>query len=286
MMKTVLITGANGALGRAVVKQLMLNKQHRVVASGRNLLNKNQIDLDVTDKKKIKNIIFEIKPELIIHLAATFSNNFKKAYLVNVESSRIILEAIQQNCFNTRVVLIGSAAEYGKIKFNENPVSENQALRPLSVYGLTKSWQSLLAGKFANNGIDVVVARIFNLYGPNLSDKLFVGRLNKEINEVLSGKKKKIEIGPLNSKRDYLSIDIAAEQLLTIAEKGSKGEVYHIASGKPILMRDLLKIFLRNKKISFSIVKEASRYSNHKGYDLPLIYADVSRTKILMNLNK
>jgi GDP-4-dehydro-6-deoxy-D-mannose reductase len=69
----------------------------------------------------------------------------------------------------------------------------------------------------------VVVARVFNLDGIGIKERLFVGRLQKQIEEVLAGKKSVIELGSLSATRDYVSTDEAAKQLLAIAEQGFLG---------------------------------------------------------------
>jgi len=152
--------------------------------------------------------------------------------------------------------LIGSAAEYGVVRLEENPIREDRVLNPVSIYGLTKAWQTQLAGYYASSGVDVVVARVFNLDGPRLSERLFIGRLQKQIAEVLACQKTVIELGPLTAIRDYVSTDEAADQVLAIAEHGETGRVYHVASGLPVKMRDILVRYLSIHKLDASIVHE------------------------------
>ena len=128
----------------------------------------------------------------------------------------------------------------------------------------------------------MVVARIFNLDGSGLSERLFIGRLQKQINEVLTGQKSVIELGPLNATRDYVTTEYATEQILAIAAHGEAGRVYHVASGKPITMRDILSRYLAIHKLDASIVHEAVDLTNRIGYDVPIIYADVTNTMQLM----
>ena len=279
-MTTVLVTGAMGALGKAVTEYLNKKDGYKVVTTGRSG-NDTDFQLDITDIIKLTKIIDQVRPNLIIQLAATFTHDFDDAYAVNVQANRELLELIQRTCSDTRVLLIGSAAEYGVIEVDDNPVSEEHALNPVSVYGLTKVWQTQLAGFYSMHGVDVVVARVFNLKGKGLSEKLFVGRLQKQIDAVLSGEQSVIELGPLSATRDYISTEDAVLQLFDIAEFGESGHVYHVASGKPVVMRELLKATLREYDLDVSIVHEADEKSNHSGYDVPVIYADIKRTSQL-----
>lgn len=281
-MKIVLVTGATGALGHAVIELLNKDRNYRVVVTSHNCNKKSDCQLDVSNRVQVFSVIKSIEPDLVLHLAATFINDFNEAYAVNVEGTRYLLDAIQELGFHTRVLLIGSAAEYGAVLPEENPIREDHVLNPISIYGLTKTWQTQLSGLYSRKGVDVIIARVFNLDGPGLSERLFIGRLQKQIDEVLQGQKSVIELGPLTAIRDYVSIGDASDQILAIAEQGKSGRVYHVASGKPIKMRDILMRYLSIHKLDASIVYESAGLSNRTGYDVPAIYADITSTLNLM----
>lgn len=283
-MKSVLVTGATGALGQAVIARLRKDGHCRVVATSRRHHDEADFQLDVCDHEQLAIVINHTKPDLILHLAATFVNDFEEAYAVNVEATRYLLEVVQQSGYCTRVLLIGSAAEYGVVQPAENPIREDRVLCPVSIYGLTKAWQTQLAGLYASRGVDVVVARVFNLDGPKLSERLFIGRLQKQIAEVLSGLKTVIELGSLTATRDYVFTEEAAEQILAVAAHGESGHVYNVASGKPVTMRDLLIRYLAINKLDASIVHEAVNLTNRIGYDVPVIFADITKTMQLMKV--
>ena len=281
-MKTVLVTGATGALGQALVARLRKGGNYHVVATSRHCDNENGFQLDVRNPDQIAAAINRTEPNLIMHLAATFATDFDEAYAVNVEATRHLLDAVKKSGANMRVLLVGSAAEYGVVRPEENPIRENRVLKPVSIYGLTKSWQTQLAGLYACRGMDIVVARVFNLDGPGLTERLFIGSLQKQIKDVLAGKKSVIELGPISATRDYLTTDEAADQILAIAEHADSGRVYHVASGIPVTMRDLLILHLTINKLDAAIVRESAALTNHIGYDVPVIYADVTNTMQLM----
>lgn len=285
MKRKVLVTGSTGALGLALTSQLVTDTNNFIVFAPNRMDNQDRLDLGNRDQ--IFLTIDRIRPDLIINLAATYSNEFEEAYTVNVSASRHILEAIKTYGLNTRVVLIGSAAEYGAVKAEENPIIESHVLRPTSIYGITKAWQTELAYYYSSLGMDVVVARIFNLVGPNLSDRLFAGKMHKQIKEVLSGSRLNLEFGALSAIRDYLTIDKAVKQLLSITNFGESGLVYHVASGQPTSMRALLLRELEANGLDESIIIEDSKLTNRLGFDVPSIYADITKTNdLIMNPNK
>ena len=280
-MKTVLVFGATGALGVAVSERLR-KENYRVVKTSRNANEEVDFELDICDQAQVASLLLNVKPDLVLQFAATFINDFEKSYAVNVEVARHLLEEIKRLGFQTRVLLIGSAAEYGVIQQNENPVREDHVLNPVSIYGLTKAWQTQLAGLYESLGVDVLVARVFNLDGPKISERLFIGRIQKQIEDILAGQKVSIEVGPLSAIRDYVSTAEAANQIMAIVTYGKVGQVYHVGSGIPIKMRDILKRYLTRHNLDISIVKEASDLTNRMGYDAPVIYADMTKTMQLM----
>lgn len=280
MSRKVLLTGSTGALGQVFANRLHANPADFIVFAPRR--GEHDDSLDLRNRDQIARTIERTRPDLIVHLAATFSNEFDEAYAINVDATRHMLETVEASGQPVRVVLIGSAAEYGPVAPAENPIVEDRVLRPVSIYGMTKAWQTELAYVHASRGVNVVVARVFNLVGPGLSERLFIGRLYKQIEEVLRGEREKIEVGPLSAVRDYISIDDAVTQLLAIADYGEAGEVYHVASGEPVTMRELIDRELAAHGLNESIVVERADLSNRSGYDVPSIYADISRTAMLL----
>jgi nucleoside-diphosphate-sugar epimerase len=280
MKRRLLVIGSTAALGQALMMRLGANPEDFIVYAPTRSHDSSSLDLRYHDQ--IKNAIQRTCPDLIINIAATFSNNFDEAFSVNVNASRLILETVKDIGLSTRVVLIGSAAEYGIVSAQDNPIKEDRVLRPVSIYGMSKAWQTELALMYASSGVNVVVARVFNLSGPGLSDRLFIGRLHKQISEILGGSRQCIEVGSLSSIRDYISLDDAVTQLLVIANYGIAGEVYHVASGQPTTMREVLVCELNRFGLSDSIVEEKAELSNRSGHDVPIIYANISKTANLI----
>ncbi|SFO97759.1 GDP-4-dehydro-6-deoxy-D-mannose reductase [Variovorax sp. OK605] len=278
-MKTALITGSTGALASAVIARLRQTQAFRVVETSR------QADahrLDIRDDKRVEAMLAEIRPDIVFHLAATFSGNYDEAYAVNVDATRRLLDLVEHSHPQTRVLLVGSAAEYGAVEPGDNPIREDHVLNPQSIYGLSKSWQTQLASFYALRGVSVVVARLFNLEAPGLSERLFIGRVQKQIEEVRKGQRSSFEFGPLNATRDYVDADEAARQMLAIAIGGTSGQIYNVGSGKPIVMRELLQRLLAAQSMSTIAVQEAPALTNRAGYDVPVIYADMCKTLSLL----
>ncbi len=98
------------------------------------------------------------------------------------------------------ILLIGSSAEYGVPETKSGYVSENHPLKPVSVYGFSKVFQTRLMNYFQRKpGIKIVMARVFNLDGDGISPLLFPGRVRTEIKNYLAKKTMSIQVGDLSA---------------------------------------------------------------------------------------
>lgn len=240
------------------------------------------LSCDLSDPLAVNNIINQLKPDLLFHMAGSFTNNFDIDFSSNVICAKNILDAIVNNGLSTRVLLMGSAAEYGEITQEENPVSENHVLRPISVYGWTKAAQTQLASLYAStHGVNVTVARTFNLKGPGISDKLFVGRVEQQIKAVLAGKASRITVGNTRAKRDYIDINDACPMYYLIATRGLAGKVYNVGSGKAVTMKDVLIEMLKDAGLDYTIIDEGVNGKATPHSQVNIIYADTGKVNLL-----
>ncbi len=273
---TTLVTGAQGGFGRILGAALCADEGEDVVLADRETC-------DVTDARALHALLERLRPRRVFHLAGSFSGDYETDYRVNARSSLELLESIHALGLETRVMLFGSAAEYGTIRPEDNPIRESHPLHPVTAYGLTKSFQTQIAGYCAEaRGSDVVVARVFNLFAPGLSERLFVGRVERLIERYRRGEASTIEVGNLDSRRDYVAADIAVAQIRAIASRGVSGDVYHVASGEAVSMREMLYRMLNAASVPREAVREGvAGAGGRTGYDAPVIYADLSRTRAL-----
>ncbi len=234
-MKNYLILGASSAIATYFINRLK-NEGNMVVqlSSGRGINCVYNVD-------SIKNKIVESKAEIIINFAGIFTNNYYESYKVNVLVSKNLFDAVIETKFNGKVTLIGSAAEYG---VQDNYI-ESCVEKPQSMYGLTKLMQHSLFQYYVNAfRVKANYIRLFNVVASNLSERLFVGNLTKQVKLALRGKTKKIELGDLNSYRDFLLINDVYTGFMKVIENNNDGEVYNLGMGEAILLKDFVqKIF-------------------------------------------
>jgi len=280
----VLITGALGFTGHYLAGLLATNSENELYlsdyasGSSRNILN-----CDLTKKKSVEKLIAKVRPERIYHLAGSFTNDYDRDYPANVLSTKNVLDALLKLSLPARVLLIGSCAEYGFINAGDNPVKEDQPLRPVRIHGLTKVYQTFLMKYYCQvHKMDLVMARPFNLFGDNerISKLLFIGRVHEQIEKIKRGKLSKITVGNLEAKRDYLDVRQAVEFYQKIMERGKSGEIYNVGSGSCVKMRDFLTLLLKEAGLDMKVVQENTLPVMDQ-IDVPEIYADIRKIKKL-----
>ncbi|MDP4091940.1 MAG: NAD-dependent epimerase/dehydratase family protein [Bacillota bacterium] len=225
------------------------------------------------DKDSLKNIIVSFKPNYLINMIGTFQAvSFDEYYQLNANISRNIFEIIiENNIVIEKILLIGSAAEYGNAR--QLPVRESSPAAPVNLYGFSKLIQTEIAQYYFNNlGINVNVARTFNIIGKGISRKLAVGNFIEQINNAKDGDI--IKVGNIKPKRDYLHIADVVEAYWQILMNGYPGEIYNVCSSVSLSMEEILTNLMNmaGKKLYFEI--DDSLIKNN---DISDIYGDNSK---------
>lgn len=278
----ILITGATGFTGHYLVGLLAAKPENElyltdyVSGKARNILR-----CDLTKKKSVEGLIAQVRPERIYHLAGSFTNNYDIDYAVNVLSTKNILDALLRFSISSRVLLIGSSAEYGFIDAKDNPVRESHSLRPSRIHGLTKVYQTYLMNYYCQAyQMNLVMARTFNLFGDSkrISKLMFIGKVGEQIEKIKKGKLSKIVVGNLEAKRDYIDVREAVKYYQKIMERGKPGQVYNVGSGSCVKMRNFLARLLKDAGLNMKVVEEVVSPVPDKT-DIPEIYADLRKLK-------
>ena len=276
----ILVTGAAGFLGAQLFARLKKSAPENVIPIARTKTSQFR-GCDLCNQEEVLELLRTTRPSRIFHCAGSFSNEFEQDYKNNVLATHHLLHAIEELDLSSRIMLIGSAAEYGVPETEDGFISENHPLKPESVYGLSKACQTQLMAYFRRTqGMDIVMARIFNLDGDGVSPLLFAGRVRTQIEDYLAKKAKTIEVGDLSAYRDYLPVDEAVSDLIAVMEYGEMGEVYNIGSGNPVQMKEYLKHLLDHHEIAMDAVKVDDSLET-KSSRVSVVAADLSKIQAL-----
>ena len=248
------------------------------------LSRKDHYTLRYSKSIKVKNYKFKtirkklnlIKPELVFNLISFTGDNLIKSIKINTILPNDILKWSIEN--NIYLILIGSAAEYGLTK--NKKILEDKKLNPNSVYGLSKSLQSLIVKSYLNLFKNkTLLFRIFNLSGDISNHNTVIGKVN---NFILRNKKKKIKkilrLYDLSSKRDYIDTEDAAKIIIKMVTKNRVG-IFNLGSGKATLIRKI--VYSLMKKYKYLSFKELTN-KFHKNETL-YISASVKKLKRALN---
>ena len=229
--------------------------------------------VDATDRGALHALLDELRPTHICNLVGTFGNDdFARLLAINVAIPESILAWAAGSDSVQRVLLIGSAAEYGVPE--KNPITEDHPLRPVNLYGLSKVYQTRLAELYhRTRGVPVVVARTFNIYGPGAPRSLAVGNWQAQIDAAKDGDT--IRVGNLETYRDYLHVDEVARDYWTLLERGEGGEVYNVCSGEATKMATVLESMLQATGKHVDVDQDQNL---RKANDVPVVFG--SRVKI------
>jgi GDP-4-dehydro-6-deoxy-D-mannose reductase len=238
------VTGINGFTGPHLARHL-LSQGLEVVGVTRSdpvpalQALDGRVDLqwaDLLDERRVMEVVQNVEPDFVFHMASVRGVDDLGELLVhNLRSSQHVLRATAQlaKSKETRLLIAGSASEYGMVYSDEQPLDERQPRRPLSPYGLMKMAEvSLALSYFFGEGLAVYVGRSFNLVGPGEPDTLVCSTVVRQAVAMQLGlSDAAIMMGDLSAVRDFVDIRDAAEAYWAIVDKGLPGEVYNVCSG-------------------------------------------------------
>ena len=289
-----LITGITGFAGSHLA-ELLLSKNIEVFGTARprspmdnlNREVRNSVVLmecELRDPVAVKQTLDKVRPDCIFHLAA---QSFVPTSWIspgdtlanNILGQLHIFEAIKDmKLMDTRIQIAGSSEEYGMVYENEVPIRETNPLRPLSPYAVSKVAQDMMGYQyFMSYGIQVIRTRAFNHTGPRRGEIFVSSTFAQQIARIEAGLQPPvIKVGNLDAKRDFTDVRDTVKAYLALMEKGDPGEVYNIATGVPVCIRDLLNtlIGMSRKKVEIEIDPSRLRPS-----DVPILEGDCSKVR-------
>lgn len=224
-----LVTGAGGFVGRTLVAHL-LAEGDEVVAVDR------AGGPDVTDGAAVRDVIGREGPDAVYHLAAVTHIGASwdapaEVFRINAEGTLNVLSACKAAGVE-RVLVVGSADEYGAVRPEDLPLSEDAPLRPMTPYGASKVAAEYLALQaFLGEHVPVIRVRAFNHTGRDQPDRFMIPGLARRIAAAEREGRKEIAVGSLEPVRDFTNVEDVVVAYRLLVERGEPGEVYNVCSG-------------------------------------------------------
>lgn len=288
----VLITGITGMAGSHLAEYLLNQSDHEIHGTYRWRSNRENIaafekelrlhECDLRDPHAVHRVIQEVRPRTIFHLASQSNvaaswTSPRETLINNITAQLNIFETARHlDLPDLRIHVPGSSEEYGLVHRNELPVKENNPLRPLSPYAVSKVTQTTLAFQYKQSyGLPIVITRSFNHTGPRQSDFFVASNFARQIVEIELGYREPvIWVGNLEAKRDFTDIrDIV--KAYTLAVKHCKpGLIYNIGSGSVFSIKDVLEMLLGMSRLIIEVKEDPQRM---RPSDVPIMVCDSSK---------
>jgi UDP-glucose 4-epimerase len=279
----ILVTGGAGFIGRPLVEQLARsNTSHIVVLDNLHRATPPQFctgvefrEGDIRDRTAVDDAMDGC--QVVFHLAAQ-SNvmgavaDADYAFSSNVAGTYHVLQAASKAGVK-RLVFTSSREVYGDPK--RVPVRETSPLRPKNAYGTSKAAGEAYCGLAAQEGLDTVVLRLANVYGPGDRDRV----IPLFADAAAAGKP--LTVFGEGKILDFVWIGTVIDALVKAGLGRSIRGPVNVGSGKGVTIAELARrvVELSNSSSPVQIVPEREQ-------EVGRFVADITRAKRLLGLSE
>ena len=316
-IKKVLITGITGMVGSHLADFLLKNTDWKIFGMCRwrspmdnvdhliNLANKKEkiefIYGDLTDFNSLINVLKQVKPNYVFHLAAqsypqTSFNSSDHTLQTNIIGTNNLLEAIKVLELNPYIHVCSSSEIFGRVSKDRLPITEEEKFHPASPYAISKVGTDLIGSYFAQAyDMKVLITRMFTHTGPRRGDVFAESSFAKQIamieNKLISPV---VKTGNLDSLRTWADVrDAVRAYYLLLTVNPIPGECYNIGGGFSCKIGEMLEYLLslskvKNIKIQTDEARlrpidadlqipDTSKFENHTGWKPQIQFEDTMK---------
>jgi len=280
-MTRALITGAGGFCGKYLLSYLH-SCSVEVHTIGTKITSNNHHQVLHTDINAITSAIEESRPDYVFHLAG-ISNTTDVAllYSINTFYAANMLRGMELAGYGScPVLLVGTAAEYGKIRDEDLPIIETTPANPYNHYGISKLAQTLMGVTLSKSGRPLVMMRPFNIIGPGMPGHISIQSFVQQIVDILRKRHAPvIDVGNLSSIRDFIDVNDVVKIYWDILQvPDAYGKVVNLCSGKGFKLEYVL-----NRLVTIAGIQVEIRFDpkRAKSGDVPICFGN---PKTLQNI--
>ena len=288
----VLITGITGMVGGEFARAYKM-RGDEVVGIARNSAaarmyedkKSDVIRCDLLDRDQIENVIKDVSPDLVVHMAAQAFNGLSwqcetLTHKTNYFGSLNLIRAVRNMEKPAKMLLACTSAEYGAFSPEDCPLKEDRVLRPLTPYGVSKVGMEMMAYQYIMNyGLKIFLPRMFIHVGTGHPPATAIQNFARQL--ALVAKKKippEIHVGNLDTSRDFIDVRDGVAGMMLLADSDQVGVPVNICTGNSYKIGDILNMLIEIAGVTVKVVRDEKfvRVS-----DEPILVGDNSRLKAL-----
>jgi len=239
------------------------------------------VECELRDPSSVRYALEESQPDVIFHLAAqSFVPSSWTApgdtLNSNITGQVNLFESIRSLGLDPVVQIACSSEEYGMVLPDEVPIRETNPLRPLSPYAVSKVGQDLLGYQyFKSYGLKAVRTRGFNHTGPRRGDVFVTSNFARQVARIELGLNEPvIRVGNLDAVRDFTDVRDMVRGYWLAVTKARPGEVYNIATGDGLTIRELLDKLVAMAQVEVRVETDPDRL---RPSDVEILIGDSSK---------
>ncbi len=236
---------------------------------------------DLTDISSLTTALNQVRPDIIFHLAAASSvaiswDHPGRFLEVNAVGTVNLLEVARTLDLDTKVVVSSSAEVYGAVPMDQQPITEDAPLAPLSPYAASKAAQDLLTAQYFHGyGLPTIRLRLFHHTGPRRPTQFVASSFAHQIARIERGlDPPRLAVGNLEAVRDFTDVRDVARAYWLAATHGVPGEAYNVCSSRRTSIRRVLDMLLAHTEIEVEVDIDPNRL---RAADIPCLVGDYSK---------
>ena len=283
----VLVTGALGFVGRHLVTSLQADGVKTDTLDRPGTGAQHSLELGSGDPSAMTDLLQAGCYDAVYHLAGQSSAGASfqdPAGTVrgNLLGTLEILEAARHLADSDRpiprLLLVGSAEEYGAATPADRPCREGDPVMPISPYGTSKAAATQLACQYHQRfDLPVIPVRAFSHTGPGQDERFVFPAFAAQIAAIEAGRQEPvIRTGNLNPERDYLDVRDVVTAYRALVDQAKAGQIYQVCSGSALTIGQGLEILLGLSGAQVEVVPDPLRM---RPADIPRLVGDPGRLK-------
>ncbi|HPF60464.1 MAG TPA: GDP-mannose 4,6-dehydratase [Gemmatimonadales bacterium] len=288
-MSRLLVTGADGFVGRWLVREA-LRREHDVVAvtgpggappaawlapdAARQVAT---FEADMT-RPEDRARIAATEVDAIVHLAAVASGaqarrDPEAAMALNAEATALLLGEFEDQSHRPRFLFVSTGEVYGA--GHDGPIPESAPARPVSPYAASKlAAEAAVLGTGNMDGMEALVARPFPHTGPGQDTRFVLPAFAKRLRDAKRTGEGTFAVGNLDVVRDFLDVRDVVRAYLLLLERGEPGGVYNVATGQGQHLEDCIRRLAAIIGVEATPVQDPALV---RPADIPVLLGDPTR---------